>query len=129
MTDLQELPPITPYFLRAFYSWSIDNGFTPQITAVVEEDDYDTLVPRKYVEDDVITLNISPTACEDLNIGNTRITFKARFGGKIESISIPVNRVSAIFIREKGFGLPFEVKRKPKLSKDQPKRGFTKVDM
>ena len=53
-----------------------------------------------------------------LQLGNDVITFKARFAGKVESISIPVDRVKAIFIREEGYGMRFDVEpmKKPKMS-------------
>lgn len=123
----KELPSLTPYLIRAFYDWSVDNDFTPQICAVIEDDDYRVSVPAQYVEDGQIVLNISPLASEGLHIGNEFITFKARFAGKPEEVRIPIDRIKAIYIREEGFGLPFEVSTKPKLSKDQPKRGFSKV--
>ena len=77
-----------------------------------------------------IVLNSSPTAFDSLQLGNDLITFKARFAGKVESISIPVDRVKAIFIREEGYGMRFDVEpmKKPKMSGDQPKRGFVKVE-
>ena len=40
------------------------------------------------------------------------------------------DRVKAIFIREEGYGMRFDVEpmKKPKMSGDQPKRGFVKVE-
>ena len=93
---------MTPYLIRAFYEWSVDNDFTPQLSVLAEPEDYRVIVPSNYVTNNEIVLNISPTACDSLQLGNDLITFKARFAGKVESISIPVDRVKAIFIREEG---------------------------
>lgn len=127
---MANLPSMTPYLIRAFYEWSVDNEFTPQLSVLAEPEDYRVIVPSNYVTNNEIVLNISPTACDSLQLGNDLITFKARFAGKVESISIPVDRVKAIFIREEGYGMRFDVEpmKKPKMSGDQPKRGFVKVE-
>ena len=111
-------------------SLTVDNDFTPQLSVLAEPEDYRVIVPSNYVTNNEIVLNISPTACDSLQLGNDVITFKARFAGKVESISIPVDRVKAIFIREEGYGMRFDVEpmKKPKMSGDQPKRGFVKVE-
>ncbi|MFR1026932.1 MAG: ClpXP protease specificity-enhancing factor [Parasutterella sp.] len=106
---MANLPSMTPYLIRAFYEWSVDNDFTPQLSVLAEPEDYRVIVPSNYVTNNEIVLNISPTACDSLQLGNDVITFKARFAGKVESISIPVDRVKAIFIREEGYGMRFDV--------------------
>ncbi|MGH8120038.1 MAG: ClpXP protease specificity-enhancing factor SspB, partial [Gammaproteobacteria bacterium] len=54
------MTPSRPYLLRAVYEWIIDNGMTPQIVvnALVKEAE----IPRTYVENDRIVLNIHPAA-------------------------------------------------------------------
>jgi stringent starvation protein B len=42
---------------------------------------------------------------------NDFIHFKARFGGVAREIELPVENVSAIYARENGQGMAFEVKR------------------
>ena len=44
-----------PYLIRAWHEWCCDNGFTPYITVAV---DNSVQVPREYVKDDEIVLNI-----------------------------------------------------------------------
>ena len=41
--------------------------------------------------------------------GNEMIAFQARFGGVAQNISIPVDNVAAIYARENGHGMAFEV--------------------
>jgi stringent starvation protein B len=63
----------------------------------------------EYVKDGQIVLNIGPVAVERFKIGNDLIEFSARFNGAGREISIPVGAVSAIYARENGQGLSFEV--------------------
>lgn len=97
-----------PYLLRALYEWCTDNGFTPYI--VVAVDAY-TRVPMEFVKNGEIVLNISFEATGNLKMDNDLIMFKARFGGVSREIEIPVENVSAIYARENGQGMAFEVKR------------------
>lgn len=95
-----------PYLLRAIYEWCTDNGYTPYLAAAV---DARTLVPREFVKNGEIVLNISFTATSGLKMENDFIGFNARFGGVSREISIPVDNVVAIYARENGQGMAFEV--------------------
>jgi stringent starvation protein B len=95
-----------PYMLRALHEWCTDNGYTPQIVVQV---DANTLVPRAHVRDGQITLNIGALATNRLVIGNEAIEFQARFNGATEHLYVPIAAVSAIFARETGAGMGFEV--------------------
>jgi stringent starvation protein B len=95
-----------PYMLRALHEWCTDNGYTPQIVVQV---DANTLVPLAHVRDGQITLNIGALATNRLVIGNEAIEFQARFNGVTENLYVPIAAVSAIFARETGAGMGFEV--------------------
>lgn len=95
-----------PYLLRALYEWCVDQGYTPYISVQV---DAQTLVPRQYVRDGQIVLNLGGEAVQNLHMGNDLITCQARFGGVAQSLSIPVGNVAAIYARENGQGMAFEV--------------------
>jgi len=95
-----------PYLLRALYEWCVDNGYTPHIAVKV---DSRTQVPQEYVRNGEITLNISPSALHQLQMGNDLVEFAARFGGVARQISVPVSGVYAIYARETGHGMTFEV--------------------
>ena len=105
-----ELAPATPstkpYFLRALYEWCTDNGFTPYVAVAV---DSTTRVPNEYVKDGQIVLNVSFDATSNLKIGNDALSFAARFGGVAREIMVPIERVAAIYARENGQGMGFEV--------------------
>ena len=93
-----------PYLIRALYEWCTDNGFTPYVAVQVD----DTVqVPREYVKNGEIVLNISFDATSSLKLGNDFIEFKARFAGTAREISVPVGRVIAIYARENGQGMAF----------------------
>jgi len=95
-----------PYLLRAIYEWCTDNGYTPYLAAMV---DTHTRVPREFVKNGEIVLNISFSATSGLKMDNDLIHFHARFGGVSREISIPVENVVAIYARENGQGMAFEV--------------------
>ncbi|UCV07246.1 ClpXP protease specificity-enhancing factor [Dechloromonas denitrificans] len=105
-----ELPSTKPYLLRAIWEWCCDNGFTPYIAVQV---DGRTRVPREFISDGQIVLNIGPDASNKLHIGNDFIEFQARFGGVARQISVPVQQVSAIYSRENGAGMAFEIDAEP----------------
>lgn len=94
-----------PYLIRALYEWCVDAGFTPQLLVAV---DGRTRVPPGFVKDGQIVLNISAGATRNLTLDNDWIQFSSRFGGVSHELSIPVDRVMAIFARENGQGLHFE---------------------
>src|SRR4051812_42756586 len=97
-----------PYLLRAIYEWCVDNGYTPYISVVV---DPHTRVPMEYVRDGEIVLNIGPLAISKLQMGNELIECSARFSGSARQISIPIGCVAAIYAKENGQGMSFEVER------------------
>jgi stringent starvation protein B len=98
--------PTKPYLLRALFEWCVDNGYTPHLAVRV---DSRTQVPNEYVKNGEITLNVSPNAVHKLQLGNELIEFSARFGGVARQISVPVTNVYALYARETGHGMTFDV--------------------
>lgn len=99
------LPSTKPYLIRAIHEWCCDNGFTPYIVVVADER---ARVPREFVRDGQIVLNIGYEATGHLSIANDGITFQARFGGVARDIAVPIGNVSAIYAKENGAGMAFE---------------------
>lgn len=95
-----------PYLIRALHEWCVDQGYTPYLAVTVSSR---TKVPREYVKDGQIVLNLGPEATHQLMMGNEMITFSARFNGVAQALSIPVDNVAAIYARENGQGLTFDV--------------------
>jgi len=102
---LVTLPSTKPYLLRAIHQWCCDNSFTPYIAVVA---DARARVPREFVRDGQIVLNIGLEATGHLNLANDVISFQARFGGVAREISVPVGNVTAIYAKENGVGMAFE---------------------
>ena len=100
-----EQPSTKPYLIRALHQWCSDNGFTPYIAVVANGR---AKVPREFVRDGQIVLNVSYTATGHLDISKDRITFQARFGGIARDISVPIGNVLAIYAKENGAGMAFE---------------------
>lgn len=101
-------PPLTspkPYLIRAWHEWMSDNGLTPHILVMV---DGSVTVPREYVKNNEVVLNVSHDATGSLNMGNDEIRFQARFAGRVREIVVPIERVASIFARENGQGMVFE---------------------
>jgi len=135
MTEPTSTKPTStkPYLLRAVYEWCVDNGYTPYISVVV---DPQTRVPMEYVRNGEIVLNIGPVAATRLQMGNEIIECTARFSGATRELVIPVTAVAAIYARENGQGMSFELEKKetaweargeeavaPADPKDPPKSG------
>jgi stringent starvation protein B len=97
--------PRRPYLLRALHEWITDSGDTPHI--VVDATDEAVIVPRQYVKDGKIVLNVSMTATQFLNLGNEVVSFEARFGGASFAVQVPIKSVLGIYARETGQGMIF----------------------
>ena len=93
-----------PYLIRALHDWCTDNGFTPYIAVFVDEH---VQVPKEYVKNNEIVLNVGFEATSALKLGNELIEFKARFGGTSREIVVPIDHVIAIYARENGQGMAF----------------------
>lgn len=94
-----------PYLIRAIYQWAVDNGYTPHL--LVHADYPGVVVPREHVQDNRITLNISPMAVQNLSLEQEPIWCSARFSGRAFDVQVPSGAVLAIFARENGEGVVF----------------------
>ncbi|MES2772435.1 MAG: ClpXP protease specificity-enhancing factor [Pseudomonadota bacterium] len=111
------LPSTKPYLIRAIHEWCCENGFTPYIAVTVNAD---TQVPKEFVRDGQIVLNIDYDASNQLTMGNEYIVFQARFGGVARDISVPIGAISAIYARENGVGMAFEPEPEPEHVSEAP---------
>jgi stringent starvation protein B len=97
--------------MRALYEWIVDNECTPYV--LVDASVTGVAVPKQYVRDGQIVLNISPSAVMDLVISNDAMAFNGRFGGVAVDIYVPVSAVVGIYARENGQGMVFEPEEPP----------------
>lgn len=107
-----------PYIARAFYEWILDNGCTPYILVDAHKDNVD--VPDEHVADGQIVLNISPIAIRALEIGNDILTFEGRFGGRAQTIFVPLGALIAIYAQENGQGMVFDAEEPSAETGDTP---------
>lgn len=105
------MTPSRPYIIRAIYEWIVDNDCTPHLLVDADREGVD--VPRSYVVDGQIVLNISPTAVVSLHLGNELLSFNGRFGGRPVDVAVPVNAVLGIYARENGQGMVFDTDAEP----------------
>lgn len=96
-----------PYLIRAIYEWICDNEQTPYL--YIDTRFNNLLLPEHLYAENPLVLNISPSACQDLQLGNDEITFQARFAGQAFDIYLPIGAIMAIVARENGQGMTFEV--------------------
>ena len=99
------MKPRRPYLLRALHEWISDSGETPHI--VVDAAAEGVVVPRQYVKDGKIVLNVSFSATSALKLGNDAVSFEARFGGASFQVHVRVRAVLGIYARETGQGMIF----------------------
>jgi len=101
-------PSTKPYLIRAIHEWCTDHGFTPYLAVAVDQR---TVVPPGYAKNGEIVLNVSVAATNALRLDNDVISFQARFNGRAHDILVPISNVSAIYARENGHGMAFEVSK------------------
>jgi len=100
-----EMTSSRPYLVRAMYQWIADNGMTPHLLVDVSIDGVQ--VPAEHVQNGKIILNIAPMAISSLVLGDTEITFSARFSGQSMMLYIPIEAVLAVYAKENGQGMMF----------------------
>ncbi|MEO6186565.1 MAG: ClpXP protease specificity-enhancing factor [Steroidobacteraceae bacterium] len=94
-----------PYLLRAMLDWIVDCGYTPHL--IVDATSETVHVPRQFVKEGRIVLNISASATQQFQIGAAAVEFSARFSGVGHRIRVPVEFVLGIYARETGQGMVF----------------------
>jgi stringent starvation protein B len=112
-----------PYLLRAMHEWMVDCGYTPHL--IVDAQPEGVQVPREFVKDGRIVLNVSASATQALMIGADAVEFNARFGGTSRHVRVPVAAVLGIYARETGQGMVFneDANPEPPAGGDQPPDG------
>ena len=108
-----------PYLVRALYEWIVDNDCTPHL--LVNAEYAGVQVPSGFASDGQIVLNVSPSAVRHLHMDNDAVSFEGRFGGVPQSLYIPSAAVLAIYARENGQGMVFDVE--PPLTEDDELEG------
>lgn len=95
-----------PYLIRAFYNWIVDSRCTPIL--VINANHPGCKIPDQHVENGEIVFNISPEAIRDLAIRYDKVEFRASFSGSVQTISVPVKAVLAVYAEENKQGMYFD---------------------
>jgi len=101
-----------------------DSGLTPHI--LVDCAHTSVVVPKQFIQQDRIVLNIADSATESLILGDDHISFKARFSGQSVDVYVPTDSVLSIYAGENGEGMLFEIKDQPVEVEEKP--GLTLLD-
>lgn len=96
-----------PYLIRALYEWIVENDCTPHL--LVDADYPGARVPPGYAKDGQVVLNVSPSAVRHLHMDNEAVSFEGRFAGVPQSLFIPTAAVLAVYARENGQGMVFDL--------------------
>ncbi|VXD02858.1 ClpXP protease specificity-enhancing factor [Pseudomonas sp. 8Z] len=96
-----------PYLIRALYEWIVDNDCTPHL--LVNAEYPGVRVPAGFASDGQIVLNASPSAVRQMHMDNQAVSFEGRFGGVAHSLYLPSPAILAIYARENGQGMVFDV--------------------
>ncbi|MGH8433420.1 MAG: ClpXP protease specificity-enhancing factor [Pseudomonas sp.] len=108
-----------PYLIRALYEWIVDNDCTPHL--LVNAEYSGVQVPQGFASDGQIVLNVSPGAVRHLHMDNEAVSFEGRFGGVAHTLYIPAAAVLAIYARENGQGMVFDLE--PPVVDEEPDSG------
>jgi stringent starvation protein B len=100
-----------PYLLRAMYDWISDNGLTPYI--LVDAAAPGVQVPKSAIKDGRVVLNVAARAVSQLELGQERVSFVARFSGVSQSVEVPMASLLAIYAHENGQGMMFPAENQP----------------
>lgn len=123
------MTPLKPYLIRSIYDWILDNNLTPHL--LVNAEDPNAVLPQQFVQDGRIILNIRPAAVEALSLGNDAVEFNTRFSGKSTYINAPIGAIMAIYAKENGKGMVFEIEEsqndEPPPPTEKPKKAKPKL--
>lgn len=98
---------VKPYMLKAIHQWILDNDWTPYL--LVNTQVKSVQVPSEHIRDNRIVLNIAPQSIRGFQMDNDAVSFEARFSGRAQVVWVPIAAVEALYAKENGEGMSFEV--------------------
>lgn len=94
------------YLFDSVYRWILDSNYTPYI--LVDTGSEQVSVPREYVRENRIILNIHPRSIEGFVVNDDGLSFMARFDGQSRPVMVPAGCLIAIYARETSQGIVFQ---------------------
>lgn len=99
--------PIKAYVVEAYYKWIDESGFTPYLVVDTTVDHVD--VPKEYIQDNQIVLNMAPKAIRNLVFHRSYLSFRTQFSGVGYNIYVPMIAILSIYAKENGEGKMFDM--------------------
>lgn len=94
------------YLVDALIRWLLDNDCIPHI--VLQCDLPNVFVPKEFVRDNRLVLNVAPNAVNNYSLTKTTIAFDTCFDGVSYPISAPVGAIVGVCARGSSVGMMFE---------------------
>ena len=104
-----------PYLIKAIYDCCLNENTTPFLSVRLMGK---SVVPVQFINEAELTLNISASATKELSFNKNDISFKEKFNRDEKNMSIAYNEITAIFSKEDGDGLIFEITSNNEVSKE-----------
>lgn len=102
----KNITPCRPYLLQAYLDWILANQLTPHL--IVDATVPLTQIPREYVQDGRIVLDIAEDAVRNFKLIPSSVSFSAFFGEHIEwDIYLPMASIIGIHAKEHPIGTLF----------------------
>lgn len=102
-----DMTSVKPYFIKALHEWISDNGLTPLV--VVDATYPGVVVPESVIDGGKVVLNVSYDATQNLQMDDELLSLNARFTGVSHALIVPMESISAIYARENGKGMMFDI--------------------
>ncbi|MDP8033689.1 ClpXP protease specificity-enhancing factor [Pasteurella atlantica] len=100
------MKPLRPYLYNAYYNWILDSDNTPYLLVNTEYPDVD--VPKEFITEGRIILNLSPRSIGQYTIDDEAVSFSTRFNGMLRDLYIPLGSIIALYAQETSEGIMFQ---------------------
>ena len=105
------------YLVDALIQWLLDNNHTPHV--IVQCDLPGVDVPKEFVKDEKMVLNVSPQAVSNFSLSHESMELDARFNGVARRVKIPPGAIVGVFAKGSTVGLNLEPEISP-VDESQP---------
>lgn len=82
----------------ALFEAICEDGLTPYFVVAAEHPL--VVVPESYVQEGMITLNLSGSAVKDFTYDDEGFMYTASFGGQVQTVIVPYGSIGAVFPKE-----------------------------
>ena len=96
--------PLKIRLLEAAREWILENDMTPYVIVDAKPD---VIVPKEFINDGKVVLNVHPRAVHRYGMRNGALCFAARFRGQSREVEIPTVAILAVYAKENGEGISF----------------------